>query len=320
MAFRGVLPEIPDFGNMVARGLGEGFGQGVATTADKLSQSVMENAKLTKQQQVLQDLLQGGNPQGMDAQGTGQRGGGPTRAQIAAYSLMNPAGAKILESQRKEDERQNFAREQSAEPKLQEIGEKLSGLEESGMRFARLGHLFGPELEEKFPPSFSVGMFTKNGELKPTAASLLSPEAQESVKLISDELSGAKDTFGARVTNFDLQSYMKRLPTLLNSAEGRRRVLRDLRLMNQINQMHHQGVLDIVDRYGGPGKISLSKAEMIYKKEFAPKIKDLREEFINPEKKNFSDLPDPSIYNGRQAIDEETGQKFKSNGKEWIPE
>lgn len=223
---------------------------------------------------------------------------------------------------KKVDRRAEHRRIEKSEPELLAKEQKLEHYEQEGMRFERLQNLFTPELEDKFPPSFAIGLFSKDGELRPTAAAVLSPEAQEAVKLVADNLSGAKDTFGARVTNFDLQAYMKRLPTLLNTSEGRRRVLRDLRLINKLNIDHEKGVLDIVERQGGPGKISLSQAERRYKKENAKQIADIREEFVSPQKKNFSSLQaiDPKVYSGNTVIDEETGQRFKSNGQEWIPE
>lgn len=230
--------------------------------------------------------------------------------------LQEQEGQKIRLQERKFQQQQA----QKAEPDLLERETKLMHYEQEGARFERLQNLFSPELESKFPSSFSVGLLTKEGELRPTAAALLSPEAQEAVKLIADNLSGAKDTFGARVTNFDLQSYMKRLPSLLNSPEGRRRVLRDLRLMNKLNTMHEQGVLDIIEKEGGPEKISISQAERKWKKEHSKQLAEIKKEFVNPEKNTFNDKPDASLYQGRIIVDEETGERFRSNGKEWIAE
>lgn len=241
-----------------------------------------------------------------------------------AYSdMLSALGEKDMARNEMEkakiSSREKTSHEKLAEPKLQELNDKLRAQKASGMRFKRLEQLSSPELESQFPPGFLVGMLSKDGELRPTFASQISPDAQEFVKLISDEITGAKDTFGARVTNFDLQAYMKRLPSLINSPEGRRRVLRDIQILNDLNVTHDQGVLDIVDRYGGPGKISISKAERIFDKENASKIDQLTQEFINPEKTEFQDLPDAARYRGREIEDPETKQKFRSNGSEWVP-
>lgn len=319
-----VLPEVPSFGAQIGRGVGAGLGAG-------LSQAAQTAIHRYSQKKLMEQLL--GSPTGKLGSPTGKSdmatqlssGGSPANvdpfAQAKAAALLDqPHLARIFTEEGKQARKEAFARESQAEPKLQEKEEKLRNLNLQGMRFDRLEQLFQPELENKFPSSFKVGLLTKDGELRPAAAALLSPEAQESTKLIADELTGIKDSFGARVTNFDIQSYMKKLPTLLNSAEGRRRVLRDLKLMNQINRDEYEGVLGVIDRYGGPGNISISKAERIFKKEYAPKMKELREEFVNPDKKSFSQLPSAGMYAGRQLVDEETGQKFRSDGKDWIPE
>lgn len=217
-------------------------------------------------------------------------------------------------------EKRTLKKESEAEPRILEIQNELDSLEQSGMRFDRLNVLSGEDYEDKFPSSVTTAMFTKDGELRPTAAALLSPEAQEFVKLVTDEIGGAKATFGARVTNFDVQTYLKKLPSLLNTAEGRRRVLRDLKIINDLNRHQAEGVLDIIERAGGPGNISVSKANQIYRTQNKDYIQDKRNEFVNPQQKTFSNLPDASSYAGKRARDEETGQVFRSNGKEWVPE
>lgn len=248
-----------------------------------------------------------------------------------AEKALGPEGAKIyLQSKLKQQElahqdtmaekKASLKRIEKAEPDLLEREGKLGHYEQEAVRFDRLNELFRPELEDKFPSAFTVGLLTKDGELRPTAAASLSPEAQEAVKLVADNLSGAKDTFGARVTNFDLQSYMKRLPTLLNSSDGRRRVLRDLRLMNKLNTLHENGVLDIIEREGGAGKITISQAERRFRKENSKQIESIKKEFVNAEKNVFDEIPDAKNYQGEVIVDLDTGQRSRSNGKEWVPE
>jgi hypothetical protein len=226
---------------------------------------------------------------------------------------------KVMEG-RREKEKMKSKLELSAEPKLLEMEDKLEAQEHSGMKFERLSQLFSPELEDQFPPALMAAAFTKEGELTPLAQASLSPDAQEAVKLITDEIKGARETFGARVTNFEANTYLKTLPNLLNTPEGRRRVLRDLKIVNKLNRMEGEGVLNIIDKYGGPGKISISKAKRMYKKQNASKIAEMKQEFINPEKANFSEMPDASMYMGRELEDPETGQIFVSDGKEWVPQ
>jgi hypothetical protein len=314
-----ILPRAPSLGELLGGGLSQGMQQG------------MQEAQ--KQSQLQSILNMGSQPTDGQERPTGQQTSFSPQ-QILAMSQKDPAMAtamshineqalkqqKMKQQEKQFQSTQEFKREETAEPKLLAMQESVQNLENEDMRFARMGELFSPENQDKFPSALSTAIFSKDGEIRPTAFALLSPEAQESIKLTVDQLTGAKDTFGARVTNFDVQTYMKRLPSLLNSPEGRRRVLRDLRLINKINRLHDTEVLNIIDEAGGAGKMPLSKAEALFKKKFKSQINDIRDEFINPNRKSFKDSPDPSLYRGQLLIDEETGQKSRSNGKEWIDE
>ena len=321
-----ILEERPSFGSLLGQQLGSGFSQAIAKGLPEVLKSQQRKKLLTEIENRY-----GIQNKGVDLAGLAKKDAGQNFSQqinqdpFAKAKAYAAAGehdlSRIAAEEGKQERKERFSRESSAEPKLQELEDKASSYEHEAIRFDRLNELFSPELESQFPSSLNIGLFTdKEGNLSPKISGVLSPEAQEAVKLVADNLTGAKDTFGARVTNFDLQAYMKRLPTLLNSAEGRRRVLRDLRIMNTINKEHAEGVLNTVEKYGGPSQISLSKAERIFKKDYAPRMKELREEFVNPDKKSFSSLPDASLYSGRKFVDESTGQVLISDGKQWVPE
>jgi hypothetical protein len=203
------------------------------------------------------------------------------------------------------------------EPKLMEISDIQRKLEMEEARYDRLQNLFSDP--NKFPSSFTAALFSKEGQINDLAYSQLTPEAQEALKLIIDSTSNIKDTYGARVTNFDLQTYLKKLPSLLNTHEGKMRVLRDLQVMNKINQLHASGIQQIFEEAGGTDKIPFSTADTRYKKRYGSLEKDLKEQFVNPEKGSFSELPDANKYLGRKIKNPETGEIFISDGKEWKP-
>lgn len=79
---------------------------------------------------------------------------------------------------------------------------------------------------------------------------LASPEEQLFVKTVNDFTVKAKDSFGARVTNFELDRFMQRLPTLANSKEGRKLILRQMKIVNELNQMEKKAVQNVFDQYG----------------------------------------------------------------------
>jgi hypothetical protein len=225
-----------------------------------------------------------------------------------------------LERQEKENKQRTDKEKQYFkfnEPKLAQLADTERKLELESARYDRLGELFSDS--SKFPSSLTAALFSKDGQINDLVYSQLTPEAQEAIKLIIDSTSNIKDTYGARVTNFDLQTYLKKLPSLLNSPEGKMRVLRDLQIMNQLNQLHAQGIQEIFDEKGGSDKIPFSTAEKLYKDRYGAMERQMLDKFIHAEKGKFNEMPDPDKYLGRKIRNPETGEVFISDGQEWKP-
>lgn len=300
------------------------------------SQQIGQGIQQSRAQNALQKIL---NPQQAAMTSASQSQLAPQISPMQAaqvYDLAEKAYGKnaatalansFIEQQKSgrqehlQERKENSARERalfkSNEPKLIETSERLKGLEAQQARFGRMGEL--EKNPKVFPSSISAALFSKDGQINALGSALLSPEAQEYQKLTVDSLTNAKDTFGARLTNFDVATYLKGLPGLLNTAEGRARVRRDLELMNEINQLHDRGILEIFEEKGGSDKISYSSAERLFEKKYRDELNNLKKEFINPSQKNFSALPDASQYKGKRAKDNKTGEIFMSDGSQWNP-
>lgn len=106
-----------------------------------------------------------------------------------------------------------------------------------------------------------------------------SPEAQRYVKTVNDFTRNAKDSYGSRVTNFDLLQFMKRLPTLANSEEGREQIIEQLQIINDINMAKAKELQDVFDEYGGIRNVDFDKAESIADKRASKTVEKLRKEF-----------------------------------------
>lgn len=135
-------------------------------------------------------------------------------------------------------------------------------------------------LEELSPQITTMDKFNVN----PMTGDILipqfaSPEAQRYLKTINDFTKNAKDSYGARVTNFDIQQFLKRLPTLANSEEGRRQLGRQLTIMNNINLAREEELQSVIDEHGGIRNIDFDEAERIADKRSASKVAGLKKEF-----------------------------------------
>lgn len=126
---------------------------------------------------------------------------------------------------------------------------------------------------------------------------LASADAQRYVKTLNDFTTNAKDSYGARVTNFDLQQFMKRLPTLANSEEGRNQILKQMQIINSINALREHTLQAIIEANGGIRKIDMDEAERLADKKIAPELKKLKAEF-----KELDSSVNASIKNAEKKL------------------
>ena len=133
------------------------------------------------------------------------------------------------------------------------------------------------ELSPQIPFIERLNINPVTGDLLIPAAA--SPEAQRYVKTINEFTRTAKDTYGARVTNFDLTQFLKRLPTLANSEEGRRQIIDQMGIITKINLAYEKSLQDVIDSYGGIRNVDFDEAERIARKKSQLEINDLRNEF-----------------------------------------
>ncbi len=132
---------------------------------------------------------------------------------------------------------------------------------------------------------------------------LASPEAQRFVKTVNDFTVKAKDSYGARVSNFELDRFMKRLPTLANSEEGRAQIIRQMQIINDINSARERALQDVFDEYGGIRNIDYDKAESLADKHARPQIESLRKEFRSID----------------SSLDKQYNQKIQEKKKRLVP-
>lgn len=194
----------------------------------------------------------------------------------------------------------------------QEAGSKLRGMTRDKERFDILE---GLDKSDKLPKGLARLNVDKEGNLR--LPFLASSDAQRYVKTLNEFSAGAKDTFGSRVTNFDLAQYLKRYPTLLNTKEGRRQLLDQMKLVNKINSVYYKNLKKIYDKAGGVRNIDSDVAERFAEQLSEPKTNELSEKF--KQIGEFSSKPSASEFKGKKIRDKDTGEIFQSDGENWLP-
>lgn len=95
---------------------------------------------------------------------------------------------------------------------------------------------------------------------------LNNPDSEEFAKLEADFLRDVRDVFpGGRITNFEIQSYLKTVPGLSNTKEGRQRVVNNRRLQNKAKKLKYDTYKEILKENRGrkPRNLSLLIEERI---------------------------------------------------------
>jgi hypothetical protein len=81
--------------------------------------------------------------------------------------------------------------------------------------------------------------------------SLAGADAEEFDKISSDFLKDAKKIFGSRLTDTDVRMFLKTVPTLTQSPEGRRRLIHNLSLLNKASKARYEAATNIIKENGG---------------------------------------------------------------------
>lgn len=167
-------------------------------------------------------------------------------------------------------------------PLYQERQTKLKGYEDEETALGIID-----ELSPQISGLTRLNLNPQSGDLLVPA--LASPEAQRYVKTINDWTTKAKDSYGSRVTNFDLTQFMKRLPTLANSEEGRRLIIEQMRTLNAINQARESALINYVDEQGGVRNVDWDVAEREADKRSKGRVDELKKEFTKIESRSGQD-------------------------------
>lgn len=151
-----------------------------------------------------------------------------------------------------------------------DVKNRIKGAEKAGFSIKQLTKLNeSGKLPEKLQ-KWNVNWGT--GDLRFPA--LANKETQLYAKTINEFIKGAKEAFGARVTNFELDRFMAQLPTLANSPEGRRAILLQMNYMNNLQNLYDEGLKQVYDKYGATG-IDPVEAEKLAEKVIANKKDEL---------------------------------------------
>lgn len=106
--------------------------------------------------------------------------------------------------------------------------------------------------------------------------SLLSPESQEYLKFQQSYLTNAKNIFGSQISAFEINEYLKGIPTLENTSEGKKRIFMNQMIENEGRKAIVDATDEVIKENGGTPPLDL---ETRARERAQPKIAALAEQY-----------------------------------------
>src|ERR1044072_2209634 len=214
---------------------------------------------LGAQQQASQPMVQ--QPQQQQQGSIEQQG--TSLAQALTRPRLNPQHRLKIEEmkQRKElaERKLNQADQARVDketlPTFKDINEKAKAAKDSDQRLNRIERLLDKGRVQDNIFIRSLGGLKSNkyiGGIAGAIGTLISnKDTQEFEKLSTDFVKDAKQFFGSRITEAEVQLFLKTVPSLSQTNEGKRRVIRNMRIFNEAAELKQKAKNQIIKENGG---------------------------------------------------------------------
>ena len=224
---------------------------------DMIIQNLMKG--LGAQQQASQPMVQ--QPQQQQQGSIEQQG--TSLAQALTRPRLNPQHRLKIEEmkQRKElaERKLNQADQARVDketlPTFKDINEKAKAAKDSDQRLNRIERLLDKGRVQDNIFIRSLGGLKSNkyiGGIADAIGTLISnKDTQEFEKLSTDFVKDAKQFFGSRITEAEVQLFLKTVPSLSQTNEGKRRVIRNMRIFNEAAELKQKAMNQIIKENGG---------------------------------------------------------------------
>mgnify|MGYP001569847274 FL=1 len=188
---------------------------------------------------------------------------------IGILAIDNPELAKILQKQKTIKHSQDVESYKLSKDYREKLLEGYQGYHQMNMRLDRMAEL---NKDDKLSTPALAYLFDK---LDLPLGILQNPDSEEFQKLSQDLMKNITTYFGNRINVVEVQNFLKTIPTLMNSKEGRERIIKNLKLLmkpQELTYKSYQKIRKKSDRL--PLDIQEQVAEVI-----EPELNKLSKEF-----------------------------------------
>lgn len=142
----------------------------------------------------------------------------------------------------------------------------LTRIEETPLAGAGAGAILGSTLIPGVGTAVGAGLGSLAGALTSPLAGAAksfiksgSPDIEEFEKLSNEFVKNAKQYFGSRITEKEVQMFMKTLPTLMTTDAGKKKIIENIRSLNELAQIEAKAARSIIQKNGGIPPIDIEQ-------------------------------------------------------------
>lgn len=261
----------------IGENIGQGLGQGTSSVLQMLLKAKVDKMQQRQKLLDLQSILGGRSAQGDISEAVPSIERSPsspaelTDEQILAVNQIDPNLAKMMQTQRESGSRETAARFKETKDLRKDLLGQSKAARDNDMRLDRMkalndsGELIGPLYDS---------MLKKLGFDMPA---LKNPASEDFEKLQNDMFRNIRDIFGARITNLEVESFLKTIPGLSNTSEGRNRIIRNLKLLNKGADLRVNAMKKITKEHGGAPPYDLGEQ---IEERIGPELDKIQVEFV----------------------------------------
>jgi hypothetical protein len=194
----------------------------------------------------------------------------------------------------------------------EDISSKAAAARENNMRLDRMKTLNNKD--QLMHPLLYTGLKGVGLDIE----ALQNPDTIEFNKLTNDFQKNARAIFGSRVTNFELAQFMRTIPTLSQTKEGRDRIIRNLKLFNKAVLVTKEAMDDILKEHNNVPPYDL---DTLVDRRIGSQLEKISHQFSSGAKEaDFKSIREasPELYKGKTGTDHATGKKYMSDGTKWL--
>lgn len=196
----------------------------------------------------------------------------PTKKEMREIQKLDLEERKFASEEASREEKHGLEKYKTQQPFMDKVYNEAQKASETLMTTERMKELEDEGLMgsawNEFLSGFGLGI-----------PALMGAPSEEFLKLRQGFLNGAREAFGGRVSNFELEQFLKTVPDLSNSPEGRKRIIANIDRVNRLKQKEAEIMDDIIEKNKGTPPLNLrSQVEKRIQKERKEAYKQFKED------------------------------------------